>query len=175
MTLAHAIQGLKAKNEGARFEKLFEAACLSRSIACTRFPDGCRQVGAYKLVRIKTPWDWVLSMNGRAAFIDTKSCNDNSFPHSHIEAHQIDAMLMHEAAGNFAGYVIWFRKPDLVIFMPASQLKPRIGERGSVRPDEKFLINLGPVATHDPRRIFAARGMTDWMTKEIEINGDPRN
>src|SRR3954467_8667995 len=110
--------GAIQKSFGDSFEQLFFLVCnRTRGLAITRFPDGCKVVGNNKLGRVKTPWDWVVSYNGKTALIDTKTTASNSFPHSKIEHHQVKEMSSQSLAGMAAaGYVIWFRQSDGVYF-----------------------------------------------------------
>lgn len=148
------VMGRVQKSFGDTFEQLFFLICNRTSgLAITRFPDGCRVVGQNKLVRVKTPWDWVLSYNGRTALIDTKTTEGNSFPNSKIESHQIEEMVSHSVAGtNSTGYVIWFRKPDGVYFASSTLLNNLLNVRGSVKPD--MLQFLGKSSTFKPQNIF---------------------
>lgn len=139
---------------GDSFEELFFLICnATRGLAITRFPDGCKIVKYGELVRVKTPWDWVVSYNGKTALIDTKTTEGNSFPHSKIESHQVKEMYSHSIAGsNTTGYVIWFRKSDGVYFASSLLLNNLLNVRGSVKPD--MLQFLGNSSTFKPQIMF---------------------
>lgn len=150
--------GIHAKKQGNNFESIFEQACRRRGVIATRFPDGCRTVGKGQLLRVKTPWDWILSFAGKCAFIDTKTCAGR-FPYSHIETHQVIEMSRHEENGLIAGYAIWSRGEDQVFFIPASALlKPALnGDRGSAGADHAKAKLLGSVVSidgFDPVKLF---------------------
>lgn len=128
-------------------------------MAVTRMPDGCKVLRDNKLIRVKTPFDWILSHQGRTALIDTKTCTTSSFPNSKIETHQVTDMLCHEQNGIMAGYVIWFRESDGVIFVPASTLCELIKRRGSIPENHPKAIHLGTVRSQlNAKLIFGSRG-----------------
>lgn len=114
--------GVKAQAMGAAFENLFAKQCQHEQLAFTRIPDGCRQVSQHRLIRIRTPWDWVITSAGRSAFIDTKTTLGATFPSSSVTVHQALEMQKHQIQGSLAGYVIWLRKIDRVFFISATDL-----------------------------------------------------
>lgn len=139
---------------GRSFETIFERLVQSQRIAITRIPDGCRRVGKVSLIQMPTPWDWVLSYNGKTALIDTKTTL-GTFPHSKITDHQIKAMIEHVVHGAKAGYVIWFRQTDHIVFIAASLLLQCSLTRGSVNfqtPGCKILGNN--LMNTDLRKLF---------------------
>jgi len=147
--------GLSAKRHGQAFEEVFVRSCgHNKGLAITRFPEGCKRVGLKKLIQVKTPWDWVVTHKGRTALLDTKSIAGAFFPHSAIEPHQIDEMLPHVHCGAIAGYVIWLRLINHVIFIPASTLAAAYGTRGSIGHQHVSAIPLGPCGSIDPTQIF---------------------
>lgn len=148
--------GMIQKSLGDLFETVFQNACLATpGMAVTRFPDGCRVIGANKVVRTKTPCDWVLTYGAVTALIDTKTTEGDSFPHSKICEHQINEMVRHEQAGAKAGYVIWFRKSDHLFFLSALYLSGLINTRGSVKMDEiSCSFYIGKCRQFRPKLIF---------------------
>lgn len=150
------IAGQKAQSNGALFEKMFETHCHRVGVVATRMPDGCKQVGP-KIIRVKTPWDWIVSLNGKTALIDTKTCLDAGFRHSSIQDHQVSEMLAHEMTGVLAGYVIWLRKSDMVIFLPATELCELMRFKGSVTEKHPRAIILGDARAMDPKKLFTEK------------------
>lgn len=114
--------GIKARAFGNMFEELFYMNCRRLNIGVTQIPDSCKQISRTKIIRVKSPFDWILTHEGRSAFIDTKTTMDN-FGKSDISDHQVKELLIHEKAGGIAGYVIWFRDKDLIILASASVLE----------------------------------------------------
>lgn len=155
MTLANRLQGAKAQRAGRGFEEAFARRCsYCALLAYNRVPDGCRTLGARKLIRVKTPYDWVLTFEGQTALLDTKTFDIARLLPSKIESHQMKAMLEHELMGATAGYVIYFRPVEEVRFAPASVLKT-IFETGK-GCEFTSLLPLGKYPAFDPRRVFAS-------------------
>jgi hypothetical protein len=142
---------------GKSFEDIFKKSCLLSAVACTRIPDGCRDLG-HTLIRVKTPWDFVLTCESKTALIDTKTTYSGSFPHSLLKEkeHQVQALYAHERAGAIAGYVIWFRSAHKVAFFPAFALMDALDKRGSFTPDHPFAVPMGS-DMFDVRTIFTGR------------------
>jgi hypothetical protein len=147
-------RGRVAKAAGNHFEQLFEVMCERNKLCVTRFPDGCKRVSAKQLVQVKTPWDWIVTHRGTTAFIDTKTSCELSFPHSKITEHQILEMIRHELHGAIAGYVIWLRKANVVVFVPASELLKLAREKGSIQFGQRHVLLLGTPNYFDVRILF---------------------
>lgn len=154
-TTARRISGLRAKRNGQNFEMRFMAACNRYGVSATRIPDGCRRVGARQLIPVKSPFDFVLSYQGKSAMIDTKSYSDK-MPHSGINEDQVRSMLGHELQGSIAGYVIYLREEDVMVFTPASALLAKLKVRGSIGIDDPQSVRLGTPGEFKPRLIFSA-------------------
>lgn len=148
------LAGEKAQAWGGTFEDLFDQMCKRHGIVATRFPDGCRDVGHNKLIRVKTPCDWIVSYDGRTALIDTKTSAEMTFPHSKIKAHQILEMKRHEDAGARAGYVIWLRKSNCICFVPSGELERLAKRIGSIQFGQGHVQLLGTPSYFDVRLIF---------------------
>lgn len=148
--------GSKQKAFGDLFEDLFFNLCARiPGMAITRFPDGCRVVGKNKLIRVKTPCDWILTYGGMTALIDTKTTENDSFPHGMIEKHQVMEMLKHSQAGARSGYVIWMRKTDDIIFCSSLMLSGLMHLRGSIKAPLQGGSNyLGKSSMFRPKMIF---------------------
>lgn len=130
--LKNRFRGKRAKAFGGLFEDIFSRNCLRTGIGITRIPDGCRRLSHTRLIQIKSPFDWICSYQGKSIFIDTKTNQGNAFQHSLIDEHQVKSLRMHETRGAIAGYVIWLRKPDQVLFVPAGTLEKRMQIIGSI-------------------------------------------
>lgn len=128
--------------------------CAERQIQITRIPDGCRQ-SFRKLIRVKSPFDWLLSWNGMVAAIDTKTVQEKSLPKSCITEHQVVELLKHRFAAR-AGYVIWFRQEDVVNFIPASVLTELLYSKGGVKPTHGYPLGGIRDGKLDLRKIFEA-------------------
>lgn len=142
--MTHQAQGAKAKRAGDQFEALFFSAARLSGIAITRINDGCRTLGRNRLIRVKQPWDWVLTFQGMTALIDTKTTNAAAFPCSKIDGNQLRELTRHAAQGAIAGYVVWTRATHELFFVPAGLLTMKaLLPRGSIQAKEPGVISLG--------------------------------
>jgi penicillin-binding protein-related factor A (putative recombinase) len=141
------LAGKLAQSRGKSFETLFQETCKIQGIAVTPIPNGCRNVGR-RIVRVKSPFDWVLGYNKRAAFIDTKTSGDKNFNHSKIKPHQLKA-LQNLSSSGVAGYVLKIN--GKIYFVDVSILaETKKGE--SVKLD--YAVLLGSDFSFDARKIF---------------------
>lgn len=144
MTRNNRAIGAKAKRAGDQFEALFFSAARLSGIAITRINDGCKTLGQNRMIRVKQPWDWVLTWDGCSALIDTKTTNGAAFPCSKIDNNQVRELARHAALGGVAGYVVWARTTHDLFFVPAGVLVAKaLLPRGSIKPDEPGVISLG--------------------------------
>lgn len=147
------LSGLAAKRQGSAFEEVFQRACQRSGVAVTRIPDGCKRVGPKRLIQVKSPFDWILTYQGKTVVIDTKSTANASFSNSGIDGHQVQEMLKHTG-----GYVVWLRLENQVIFVPATRLATLYGVRGSIGWRDAHCVPLGPCGNMDVRKIFEPLG-----------------
>lgn len=147
--------GIAAKAFGELFERLFLVSCRSHGVAITRIPDGCKQVSAHRLVRVQSPFDWVITSKSRTALIDTKTSQSKVFAHSQIVEHQVREMRQHEVAGTFGGYVIWLRQTNEVLFVRASILESLMQVEGSICRGSPYSTYLGSSQTLDVALLFS--------------------
>lgn len=160
--LSRIKSGNKAKGFGDLFEAMLKTACNRFGVGCVRIPDGCvmrrGKGGAIIPIRVQTPFDYVIALDGRAAFIDCKTVESGNFTHSMIKAHQIASLSELESKKNVAGYVVWFRDVDKIMFFSAKELK-------AVKPKESIDLNagifLGSRSTFAPHRVFLFTPETD--------------
>jgi penicillin-binding protein-related factor A (putative recombinase) len=153
-TLRRKIAGKIAKQQGDAFEEAFEWKCRAASIAITRIPDGCEQ-GRGKLYRVKSPFDWFLSFQCWAFALDTKSTAELAFPHWKIDRDQVDNLLSHQKQGTMAGYVIYMRTLNAVVFVAASDLDRRLKSgKGSIKREDPDVTYLGNSQTFNPLLLF---------------------
>lgn len=147
--LSRVIAGKRAQRNGADFEAIFDWACTSQGIAITRIPDGCKQL-PNKLIRVKSPFDWVLSYNNKTAIIDTKTIDNNSFPHSKIDSFQVGELIKHP----ISGYIVWLRDINDVLYIPAHTLNTGLFIRGSITNLTPNTISIGPIEHMNVKAIF---------------------
>lgn len=150
-------QGAKAQAYGGLFESMFLNSCKRAGLAITRLPNGCKTLSAHKIVRIKTPFDWIITYKGRCAYVDTKTSQGKVFAHSMIADHQVNELLHHELAGALAGYVVWLRENNHVVFIPSSLLTVAMKVKGSISPAHANVVLLGNSHRIDMIQLFEGR------------------
>lgn len=156
----YRLTGVKPVAIGKTFEELFRMTARANRVALTRIPDSCRSVGK-SIVRVKSPFDFILSFNSKTALIDTKTTQGSTFPCPKICEHQISELINHEHAGAIAGYVIWLRGSNRVIFMSAVNLFGFMQTGGSFSETHPEAIFLG-TNVFDTRLIFTRPSEGNW-------------
>ena len=148
--------GIKARQFGGGFEGIFEKICRLQGITITEIPDGCIQKGPSPrdVVRVKSPFDWVLTYKGKTALVDTKTIDAHSFTNSQIKPHQAEPLAAHEIAGGKGGYVVWLRETGHVFFLGGTALVILMQSRGSFNEKHPEAILLGKSYDFDARKIF---------------------
>ena len=142
-----SIAGAKAKVFGQYFENILSVHCRKQNIRFEQIPSGCKWVGK-KPIPVKTPFDFIASKHGRAVVFDAKTTAGSSFSKSACKEHQIESLFKFELSGLTAGYIVWFREVDSIVFFKASELK-QLPSRCSLKvSDGLFLgtksnLNLG--------------------------------
>jgi hypothetical protein len=117
-----SLRGAKAKAFGQLFEQILSITCHKARIKFEQLPSGCRWVGK-RAVPVKTPFDFIACKNGKAIFFDAKTLDAKTFSKSSSTPHQIESLLAFELSGLTAGYIVWLREIDEIVFYKASQLK----------------------------------------------------
>lgn len=145
--------GLRAKRQGEEFEHRFYHQAQINGFECIRIPDGCRTVrdryGKIGVMRIKSPFDFILLSEKKTLLVDTKSCESKHFARSKINYNQL-THLMRASRFHLAGYVVWFKKSDSVVFFHAKQLN---GLRHGSSLSEAMGVHLGTLMNFDVRKI----------------------
>ncbi len=115
------IAGKKAKVYGQLFETILSNYCLRNCIKFEQIPSGCKWIGK-RPIPTKTPFDFIASKNKTVLLFDAKTVNTVSFSKSACTEHQVKSLYGFELSGLTAGYIVWFRPCDSVVFFKASQL-----------------------------------------------------
>lgn len=140
MNLKRFIGGRRAKAHGDEFETQVKRAGEDNGFHVIRMPDGCKVVGPNKLMRVKTPFDFIfIKSKNETLFADTKTTEEKTFSHSKITPHQLEALLSVESKGGVAGYVVYFRSTSEIIWFSASKLNS-ISKGESLKPVEGVLL-----------------------------------
>lgn len=117
--------GYKSKSAGDYFENLLSFFSKSQRIKALKIPSGMRIVkmqGRLVQIPVQTPFDFVLFKNGRVCCIDCKTIESGNFNYSMIKRHQATELLEIEQQGVSAGYLIYYRDKNRVVFFRAKQL-----------------------------------------------------
>lgn len=129
MGIERRIAGLKAKRSGQRFENFFEVRCRQLDISCIRIPDGCRVIGQGKIVRTKTPFDYIIGFEDKIVFLDLKSTSATNFTYSQIDQDQIrnlNILSKHQKAG----YLVYHSSIETLVYYDINDLMTAVhGER----------------------------------------------
>lgn len=138
------LSGLRAYTHGRSFENVFKQMCGVFGVGLVEIPSGCVQAGK-KLIRVRSPFDYVISYANVRTIVDCKSVDTGNFVYSKITPHQLNAFRKLRSGG----YVV--RLDDFVYFVPWEVLDS-MGPGESVNIDD--CVKLGTDYRFDPRLIF---------------------
>jgi penicillin-binding protein-related factor A (putative recombinase) len=141
-TLGRVRAGHKARSIGQTFEKMIELSAARDNITAVRIPDSCkptRRGASMGLVRIRSPFDYVLLSSGYGITLDAKTTAGSTFAFSDICQHQLHSLSRCADQAFLSGYLIWYRTPDMVAFHSSSRLR-RLERSQSLRPENGLLI-----------------------------------
>lgn len=134
--------GKLAKDMGDIFEAYTQAACRREGINLEKIPTGCKQAyykGHLRTILVKTPFDFILAKNKQSAFIDCKTIESGNFSASMRDNNQVMSLLRMHNQNIPAGYIIWFRDKNLVIFATAEQLAKMV-PRESIKHTDGIIL-----------------------------------
>ena len=118
---------MKNKAPTAKIGKAFEDEITTilelKGFTVLRLPDGCKQVGQFKIIRVKNQFDFLAHKPGEVIFFDAKNTEEKNFMHSKINQNQLEHLLGLELSGFKAGYIINFKQERKALFAPAGVLK----------------------------------------------------
>lgn len=145
--------GKRNQREGAQFEHIFAWTCKTQGFGVEQLPKlGARFLGKNKVIKVPMPFDCLVYKNGITAFLDTKSFNTNNLIFSYLDQNQTKALMNAHERNIPAGYVVWHRPQNKVVFYKANiliSLRPQ----DSINSDEGTL--LGGVENFNIARIFS--------------------
>lgn len=118
----NVIGGRKAKANGQFFENLIKVLFQKCGYYIEKIPSGCIWIGKFARPT-KTPFDYIAAKNKTVLIFDCKSVNSNSFSYSQIESHQLKSLASFQSCGINAGYIVWFRPENNIVFYSADILK----------------------------------------------------
>ena len=126
------VRGAKAKASGKLFEEILSHHCRSNKIKFEQLPSGCRWIGK-TAIPVKTPFDFIMAKNGKVVLFDAKSLDSSTFSRSACKPHQIESLYGFELSGLTAGFIVWLREIDEIVFFRASLLNG-LASRCSLKP-----------------------------------------
>ena len=135
--------GGKSQANGAAFETAFEIICNQNGFSWLRIPNACRQIGknsdgSPKLIRRKSPFDYLIANKGFSANIDCKSTEGKTWEYSDNDPDQIRE-LMNMRGDMLGGYIIHHPKLDLITFHDVLVLN-KMRPRESLQPSEGIIL-----------------------------------
>ena len=151
LALRKKLQGIRSQNNGKSFELTIMHSVSKLKWGVLRIPDGCRSLGPQKLMRVKSPFDFVFYKQSQAIFCDVKTTDQTNFPKSKIKSHQLAELLDLEKQGFHAGYIVRFAKINWCVWFSAIKLA-QCQHRGSMKPldglriGNSFEINPGLIS-----------------------------
>jgi hypothetical protein len=147
-TIKKRIAGKLAKTRGELFESRFESQCRFYGVTCVPIPDSCKVIGANKIIRVFSPFDYVIGYGNRAGFVDTKTVLGGGFTYSMIHQKQVESLGKLTHCG-VSGYVI--NLSGKVYFVSVEQLR-EVRPRSSIDFDSALF--LGNETFFDIRMMF---------------------
>jgi hypothetical protein len=132
-------RGRIAKNRGSNFENSLHGETQRHGWLVVPIPDGCKQLSATKLIRVKSPFDFFFLKDRKALFVDAKTTKANTYSFSALTPHQINILVKIEMEGFKAGYIINFSELNLTAFFSGSMIGS-LTKRSGLKPTDGILI-----------------------------------
>lgn len=131
-----------------------------------KIPDGCRRVHGPKGVRllpVTTPFDFVLMHRGYCVTMDAKTTDEATFAYSQLDKQQLQSLYICDQNALRSGYIIWFRKPDLVSFLDIKVLR-KVRPRTSVDAHDGIVLGRG--SAFDLSILFQMKEITTHLKQD---------
>jgi len=120
---------------GKAFEFLIETILELKGFTVLRIPDGCRQVSAFKIIRTKSPFDFIAHKKGECIYFDAKTTEGKTFPYSLVNHVQVKHLASLQESGFRAGYIIEYRETAEIVFASAKKLLNLVPGKSLKPPD----------------------------------------
>lgn len=118
--------GRIAKKSGEFWEMNLFTTSRRQGYEVVQIPSGGRWTkmqGTLKFIPTKTPFDFIIiEKGGKSVFIDSKSYDKNRISRSDLESHQITSLLFLNEHNCTAGYLVYFKPIDKIVYFSAKQL-----------------------------------------------------
>jgi hypothetical protein len=116
-------QANENRAQGKIFEDLFLNQARRLGFYAKKHELACRYVGQGRLQPIKSDLDFkIIADDGRVGFFDCKSYGAEKFSFSEIDPQQMKLAYDYNAYKVPAGFVVWFRTPNAVVYFSGSSL-----------------------------------------------------
>jgi penicillin-binding protein-related factor A (putative recombinase) len=132
-------RGKASKTEGRLFENQLQTNASRLSWQCVRLPEGGRFLSNTKFIKVKSPFDFILSKAGCTVAVDTKSTKSSTFSYSELNTNQVTQLHNLWTGGTQSGYIVNFRTSNQVVFFNAQTLK-RTLPGTSLKPEDGLLL-----------------------------------
>jgi hypothetical protein len=116
-SLKRIIAGKKSHAKGKDFEKFIEDALSRQGWLVVRIPDGCKQIAAKQVVRVPSPFDFLLLKNDVAIFMDAKRTEGPKIPKNLFSQDQIDWFKKINHRGFLAGFIVHVESTDDLLWI----------------------------------------------------------
>jgi penicillin-binding protein-related factor A (putative recombinase) len=113
---------------GRATEAQFENELDVSRIAWVRVPDGCKVVGRGRIIRVKSPFDYIANVNGKNVCVDVKHTMSTTFSVSKINKEQVGSLLR----VNHGGYMVYSKPTRCWYFINVRQLKYAVDMHKSI-------------------------------------------
>lgn len=143
--LRRILGGKKATASGASFESRFKSYVIyTAGGGCLRIENGCKQVSAFKLIRVRQPCDFIVSINNKIIILDTKSTTKGSYSAGRekvmFQLNEMESML----ESSPCGYLVEFQDKEMEIFwFPVTRLKNILGDKSNLYLKKELGIHVG--------------------------------
>lgn len=112
------------REEGKTFELIFERQCKLSGLWVEQNHLKAKRGYKGRLIAMESNLDFtVVDKGGRVGFFDCKSFDGESFKFSEIPPHQLDLATRYNDWKVPAGFVVWFREVDRVVFFSGAFLR----------------------------------------------------
>lgn len=139
------LSGKLAKQNGQSFENDILIATVRGGWVGLRIPDGCKQVYGGKIVRIKSPFDYIIAKNfdnhSEHIYFDAKHTSAKAFPTDKIKWHQFDQLSKFDHIyGVSLGYIVQFKAHGCVVFFSTKKLASAMRSRKGLTPSDGLIL-----------------------------------
>lgn len=140
------------RQRGNAFEDIFERLLRYQGFLPIKNRLSVKVIGPKKFIPEKSQLDYtVINREGQVGFFDCKSYREDSFPFSRITKHQIDKAIMFNHWLVSAGFIVWLRSINLVVYFSGFHIEQMQGK--SLGPKDGII--LGPLENFRFSEVFS--------------------